>query len=318
MVSVLQLVVIDQVLAESEKLIELKALTFTPPKKASSHGFTHFVEMFNEKARGRVKIVIAGGPEIVPARDQSEALKTGVIDLTNTYAGAWRRYLPDAAIFFLSRLSPWEERESGFYDFMAERFRTVNAYYLGRGTAARPFYIFTTFKAEKYQDLAGHKMAQFPLWVPIFKALGCTGVSMPMSEMYTSMERGLTEGVGWLMSSVIDHSMYEVLNYIIYHPISPSGTVPIMINLDSWNKLPDDIKNLMIETQQENEKYIAEYWRNKENKALETLMEKGMETIKFSSNNGDQYLDTIYEAVWSDLKPDLSPGDYEKWRKLSR
>jgi len=42
---------------------------------------THFVEPFNERAKGVARIRYLGGPEVIPQRQMVYALRRGVVDI---------------------------------------------------------------------------------------------------------------------------------------------------------------------------------------------------------------------------------------------
>ena len=68
--------------------------------------------------------------------------------------------MPGIEILSVSRITPAQERQNGFFDFMAELHKDAGLVYLGRGGSvdganSRYFYIWTKERVERPTDLAG-------------------------------------------------------------------------------------------------------------------------------------------------------------------
>ena len=92
--------------------IVLKAVCFLPKTNPLSAMTVEWVNRVNTMFPGELKIEYRGGPETIPAVEQVEALRKGIIDI-NFNVGSY--YAPQGAefnAFQLSRISPMEERKS--------------------------------------------------------------------------------------------------------------------------------------------------------------------------------------------------------------
>ncbi len=93
-----------------------------------------------------------------------------------------------------SAYSPVEERQKGVYDRMLKLGKERGVYYLGRFDWREEFYVWTTFPISKPEDLRGHKLYVPTGFIEFYPEWGITGVTMPVTELYTAMERGVIEG----------------------------------------------------------------------------------------------------------------------------
>ena len=103
--------------------------------------------------------------------------------------------------------------------------------------------------------------------------------------------------------------LYEVCKYLIEPGVFAGGLVMIM-NLGTWNKLPEDIQKLITDV---GAQVLREYILDMDKevlKAKKTAREKGMEFIKFAPEDEKWFVNTFYEASWKENTrkyPDIAP-----------
>ena len=154
-----------------------------------------YEKALNERAKGELELKWMGGPEVISGLDQPEAVSRGVIAAANTPVGYYKGTLPEANVSSYSRLTPMEEGDSGFYDLMVELHKEqMNARYVGRTWTWAPFYFFTNPLIEKPADLEGLLIRGVSSHKPFIDGAGATMVTMPSTDIYSGMERGLVEG----------------------------------------------------------------------------------------------------------------------------
>lgn len=294
----------------SAEEIELKAICFIPKNHPLVSQTLVWADRVNEAFKGKLKVNYIGGPEIVPGLQQMEAVKKGkMVQLIFYPTAYYQSILPEAVAFTLSKLTPWEERKpGGFYDFMVERHKTIGVMYVGRWLHS-PFYLWSRKELKSLDDLKGMKMRTTALYDRFMRRMGIVPVQISPADTYTGLERGTVEGFGWPLLGARDKGWTEVCKYIINHPFYNQNTL-ILINLDSWNKIPKQIQKEMIDLTAKFEhdmvahfeKAIAEEWKK--------LDEIGVKRITFSPAQAKTYLDAAYDAEWEELNkkvPDLIP-----------
>ncbi len=295
----------------------LKAVTFANWDSSLAWGYRELIKRFNERAKGAAFIQYLGGPEVVPGFPQGMAVKDGSIDMSSVYAAAYFSFVPEAKSMNMSRILPLEERESGYYDFLAEKFRAEGVFYLGRYATEYGYYIFLNRKVESYRDLVGLKIhADNDAWTASLDNWGAVPLRVADPEIYTALETGLIDGQMDPVNDIVDYSLYEVLDYVISHRLL-TGNVMTGINLNAWNQLSPKMQELMIEVQLELEEEMVAYYQEWSAGLLDQLVELGIEVITFSETEASAYLDGFFANMWEATKEGISPEDLAKMKAMT-
>ncbi len=303
------------VMKASLQAVELKMATFLPKDDVNLTAWWAFVEEVNKKSKGEVVIKFVGGPEAIPAFKQFEAARTGVVDIIFGCEAYYGGTVTGAAYTHLSRLTPPQERKSGYYNLRVDLLKKHNLFYLGRPEHGVWFHIFTNKAVKKPQEMAGQKIRTSATYEPFVKALGAVPITLPGSEVYTALERGVVDGYAWCVLGNISMGWPEVCKYII-EPRIYSMNLETLIYLDTWNRLPKPMQTLMADIMMENEAKFTKIFEELGEKELKAMQAKGMKLIKFSPEDTKWYIDLAYNAGWDEVfkkAPELGP----KLKKLN-
>ena len=226
--------------------IKLKAVSFLPkahPLPTTAH---HWVDGVNKTFKGEIEVKYLGGPEITASKEQLQALKNGIFDINFNVSSYYAPYAPELNAFQLTKLTPWEERKpGGFYDYMAERHKKIDVFYLGRWQDGS-FYVWTKKAVKKPGDLSGLKLRVGPMYIYFMRKLGVSTVSIKPTDVYTALERGTVDGFAWPLVGARDLGWTDSCKYLIDHPFYKMDAT-ILFNSDSWSKLPKDIQNKLVD-----------------------------------------------------------------------
>jgi len=229
--------------ASEVKPIVLKSTGNMSIRSSTQSAFLEYAKRVNDQAGGKVKIDVLGGPEVTPPAEQAEAVKNGVIDLANISFARIEPYFPEASIFHLSRVSPWKERENGFYDWMNKLVQEkMGCYYLGRTLVNAPFTLFTNIKVKKPSELAKQRIAATTMYVPFTKALGIDPIAIEVADTYAAVERRIVDGHILPVGISRAFGMAEVEKYYVAHPFYGASNLGLLINMNTWKKLPEDVR----------------------------------------------------------------------------
>jgi TRAP-type C4-dicarboxylate transport system substrate-binding protein len=296
--------------------IVLKAVSFGPLTHNNAAPLKRFMDRINAEAEGELKIDYLGASEITPLYDQPEALRTGVFDLLIIFPAAYVGILPIAAGMNLGNLNPPEWHESGAHDFLVETHKSVNMMYLGSFAAYDDgSYIFLKEKIDKPEDLAGLKFASGPTNLLAIAAWGGSGVRVPMAEKYSALERGIVDGVAGVLASHYGDSLYEVTSCWLPYSLC-SALTSMLMNMDSWNKLPQHLQDLILETMIELEEEAVDILEAGADSMRQKLLDEGMEIIEFSPSDADRFLDVSLGAKWADIEKDVDPQIVSNLRRM--
>ncbi len=293
--------------------ITLKFATFVPERSLSNVLPFRYVEALEERAGGELIIKFIGGPEAIPMDDQLEALASGVIDLN--YSPATDIPAPGMESIRISPLTPWEEVEVGYYDWLVEKAEMANMRYLGRaGKGGDDFwYMYSNVRVEKPQDFAGIKF-RAGTSEPLFQELGAILVATEMTEIYTAMDQGVIEGFAFPWRGVTRWGWPEVTKYVIDVPFNTSDGA-LMVNLDTWKRLPKHLRELMVDLMREMEPEFEAFTAEQRALEMERWQEAGLEFIQWSPGDAKWFVARNYEEAWEE-EIELWPEYESELRKI--
>jgi TRAP-type C4-dicarboxylate transport system substrate-binding protein len=284
--------------------ITLKALTAWPKNASDNKSLDFFLESVEKqvsaKFPGELKIHLVGGPEAVKITDQVHAAQTGMVDIVHTTNAYYVSLLPEADAMKLSELTPWEERKSGawaYYNDLHEK--KLGLYFLGRIGTDLPFSLYLN-KPIKTADLKGFNIRVSPMYLQLVKGLGGNPVVIPPTEVYTALERKVVDGYGWPTVGIRDWGWEKQTKYIV-EPRFYSGPHPMVMNLKTWNGLPNKFKDVITEAAMEAERKIVAYYVEEMKKEFTLLKQAGLEVIDLPPAEKEKFLKIAYDEGWKDV-----------------
>lgn len=294
--------------------VTLKAVTFQGKHVTFVDAYFMFQKRLEKAANGRITVNYVGGPEAIPPFEQIEALKNGLVDMAFLPAAYYVPQMAVADAVKLSKITPWEERQTGAFDFLNQQHQQkVNAVYLGRFSNGIQFHIYLNKKIDK-PDFSGLKIRVTPVYKPFVEALGGVPVTTSPGEVYTALERGVVDGYGWPSIKISDFGWHEVTKYVV-DPGFYQVDVCILINLDTWNRLPQDLQQVLTDVAKEVEHEASDYFNKIINEERKLITSKGVQVLQFSPNDEKQFIETAYKAGWARVSS-KSPDEAAKFKKM--
>ncbi len=300
--------------AEAKK-VTLRAVSAWPTNDASvKEDFLPFIENVNKgmqnKYPDQFEIKFIGGPEAIPVRDQPEALRVGTVEMYYGTPAYYEGIAPAANISKLTFLTPWEERESGAYDLFNQIHQEkLNAFYLGRLGNEEQFQLWLKMRVNTPGELKGKRIRVSPMYIDFVKALEAIPIETKPGDIYQALERNVVDGTYWPFTKYRSWGFHEVAKYVV-GPGIYMVCHPVLINLDAWKKLPDNLKKALMEIMEQEERtVIARDRKNAENER-KLLKEAGMTFVEFSPEDTKKYIALADSSGWEGLlkkAPDYGP-----------
>jgi TRAP-type C4-dicarboxylate transport system substrate-binding protein len=293
----------------------LRAISFIPKNDPVLAMANAWVSEVNKQLSGQVRINYVGGPEVITRFQQAEALRTGVVDMIFSPAGDYQDQMPVAPAFVLSKLSPSDERKSGFYDFMVEEHaKRINARYLGR-IQISPFYLWAKKEPKALADLNGLKMRSGVLYDRMMRQFGMVPVTINAPEVYTALQSGIVDGFGWPVTGPLKRGWLDTVKYVIDLPFFGASNVVIVMNLDKWKALPPATQDALTKLTADFEPRMVKHFDDENETEWKAIGDK-VKKVKFSADENKRYLDAAYEVEWKALQ-DRAPEMVAKLRSLT-
>ncbi len=128
---------------------------------------------------------------------------------------------------------------------------------------------------ETPDDLKGLKMRvpQQEVYVINARILGVNPQELPYSEVYMALKTGVVDGQDNAVSNIWDYKVYEVQKYLTISNYA-IGPDPFMVNLEWFNTLPGDLREIFDEVAVEAMNYSDQLNRTNEAKYIQLLSEK--------------------------------------------
>jgi TRAP-type C4-dicarboxylate transport system substrate-binding protein len=241
------------------------------------------------------------GPETVSPFEQLQPVSAGLFDMLFTH-GAY--HLGETAMAFgmdAVKDDPAARRESGVYDLIDQHYQARNLKLIGVFSAASGYHILLRNPIGDDGALEGRKIRASGTYHDMVTELGGSVVTLPASEIYSALERGVADGAAWPVFGAMDYKWYEVADYMT-RPTFGVTNLTLFMNLGAWNGLSAEQQDLVMETAQELEisgrAQLADLWE-KEDKAMQ---DAGLAVTEFGPNVAGS-VDAIFAAgVWKQVE----------------
>jgi TRAP-type transport system periplasmic protein len=290
--------------AAAAETVTLKAISAWPKTAVEYRAWTIWSEIFDQmlakRAPGELKVQLLGGPEVIKGPDQVPALQRGQVDIVYTSGAYYTNVLPEIDALKLSEHTPWEERANGATAFLNDLHqKKLGVYYLGRLGLDAKFFVYLK-KPVKSADFTGMNIRVSPLYLQAIKGLGGNPVVMPLGDTYLALERNVVDGAcspgvglrewGWQkqLKYVVEPGFYRIPN-------------PFLVNLNSWNKLPQKLKDILRDATVEGEKKVVAEIDDLAKKERPALMAEGIQVIDLPPAEKEKFLRIAYDEGWKDV-----------------
>jgi TRAP-type C4-dicarboxylate transport system substrate-binding protein len=302
-------------IAADQTPIELKAVQFVYIGSTGQRGFHLFVDRVNKACSGELTIKIAGGPESIPATQQVEAVRGGAVDVAMVPSSWYANIVPVAAVMNLSKLEPWDQRKSGFHDYLVQEHRKEGIHFIGVGNVGDPFYLYAREKIGNPTELKGKRFRHSPTY-PFFKDFGMIPITTSQSDMYTGLERNLFVGVANKHDGFIQNNLFEVCKFVIGPGFWPYSGNVILMNEKRFSGLPKRLQGIILRAQEEAEPVMKDIQEKLNIEAWGILKKNGVTHVEWSREDAASFLDKINEITWLARTKNMPPDVAARVKKM--
>jgi TRAP-type C4-dicarboxylate transport system substrate-binding protein len=283
--------------------ITLKAVTAWPKTSSENKSFFIFMEQVEQlvakKHPGELKIQYVGGPEAVKSPDQVQAAQRGMVDMVYTTNAYYVSVIPEVDAYKLSDFTPAEERVNGVLDYMRGLHEKKGLYLVGRLGLGERFHLYLKKPIQK-ADLRGLNIRVSPMYLQIIKGLGGNPVVIPPTEVYVALERNVVDGFCWPAVGIRDWGWHKQVKFIV-EPGFYQVPNPLVMNLAAWNKLSQDLKELLTAAAVHAEKEAVAVFDELAKQERPILLGEGLQVIELPAPEKEKFLKVGYEEGWKDI-----------------
>jgi TRAP-type transport system periplasmic protein len=264
-----------------------------------------FLKGLEEATRGAVKTKLQAGGSMGPGTETYDRVLGGVSDIGHLGPGFTPGVFPMFSIFDNPIRFPSAEvltkaqhemYKKGYFDKEFGKVKVIGLLNIG------PYVMYTSKKrVVAVKDFAGLKIrCPSEGWVEFSKALGAASVSMPSSEVYIALQKGITDANLMPWDGTVSFKLVEVARYITDLSMG-TFTHLIVMNKKSWDNLPQDAKDYIDKNWMENSLTLA--------RANDAMRKNAMEVY---SKTPDRERVEILPEEWKRIGELVSPI-WTKW-----
>jgi TRAP-type C4-dicarboxylate transport system substrate-binding protein len=295
----------------AEKVIKLKAANFFPPPSLQSKYLEEFCKEVEKRTNGRVKIEYFAGGSLLKAPRVYQGVVTGIADIGYAHIEYTPGRFPvtGACELPLSYPSAWVSSQvaNDFYnEFKPKEWDDVHVLWMN---TSNPSLMITKKPVRRLEDLKGLTIRAPGIVGYTVKALGATPAPTPMMEVYDAMAKGVIHGVNTPFETLKTFRFAEVVGYTTasWH----TGNVYyfyVVMNKNSYKKLPPDIKEIFDELCGEYKERYALFWNVIDFYGKDFAIQKGVEIIELSEGEAARWMKAAAPVIEDYVKDMVGKG----------
>jgi len=185
---------------------------------------------------------------VVPPFEQLEPVMSGVFDIHYTNASYHAGDTVVGQLLDTVVTNSARRRESGIWDMIDKAYQKRNLKLLSVApSVGYQFLLRSDLPADG--TLNGMKIRSNPAYDGTIRALGGAPIQLPVTEVYSSLEKGLIDGTAFPRHGVVSAKLGEVIKYQV-RPSFGQGTDVVLMNLDKWNSLTPEMQEKFLKAGQ--------------------------------------------------------------------
>ncbi len=259
--------------------LELKMSHFMPTKHVQHiEVMVPFAQEVEKATNGRVKITVYSGGVLAKAPDHYDAAATGIVDFAYVVHGYTPGRFPLTSVMelpflFTSAVHGTKVFHQLWKDVpeLAKEHPNVKVCWIWTGDTGQ---LFTTKKmVRSMEDLKGMKIRTHSLVLKnTLERLGAVPVTLPISELYEALQKGVIDGCITPWSAIYDFGLHEVVK----HATVANFYVPsfVMVMKD------DSFKKLSLEDQRILDQMMGEKMGLKAATVYDSAAQLGIDSLK--------------------------------------
>lgn len=269
--------------------------------------FLYFGEILEERSEGRMKVEVYPSEQLAKEIEAIRLIQAEVIEMTVTGSllNNWIEIAAFCEMPFLLRDS--SDKDALINGPLGARIKKEMLEKVG----LRPLALFergprqlTTNRPIRHpDDLNGLiiRVPNVPSFVTAWSAMGAKPTPMAFSEVFTSLQQGTIEAQENPFALILSAGFAEVQQYVNLTGHVMSWSYPV-IGEKQYQKLPDDLKQILVEAAKDMQAYEHQLFLSNEQKVRDELTKRGMEFIEVDK---DAFSKKCESAIFNSLSPEM-------------
>jgi len=272
-----------------------------------------FIAEIDKRTNGQVKITYFPGGSLLGPADMFGGVEEGIADMGHSHIGYYRDLflVTEVLTMPMNFASGWVDNHvvNDFFDKFKPKEWTDKVHVLWlSGTGPKIFHMKEK-PVRKMEDFKGLKIRGPGRAGDIITALGGTPVPTPMPEAYEAVSKGVLDGLHLPFEPLKAWRMAEIT--VATTNSWQMGEIDVfwvVMNKDSWSKLPADIQKVFTETAGEFKEIYAETWIELDFAGRDAAIEAGNEIIELSDAEAARWIAAVQPVLEDYVKSMVDRG----------
>lgn len=302
--------------APAEKTYNFRMQSAYGPASFTCQWILHWMELVTVGSEGRVAFTYYPASSLMGRKQAWDGIQQRVLDMGDTGPGY------DVGRMELVGTSQWMAG-SWVYESFVKHAREPGSYY----DWAQPYYdkvglkildmpmsfpqiLHSSKPLNKIEDLKGQRFRDSGGMAGWQQAWGIIPMPIEGGDFYEAVQRGVIDGGVQASGGLITQKWYEVTPHVMASDAMGPANMAFVINLQVWNDLPTDLKDLMLKSAIDTDNWLFEYNTDLEEKNVKEILGYPGTTWYVTTPEEDTKLLAALEPFYAELKKKY--GD-EKW-----
>jgi TRAP-type C4-dicarboxylate transport system substrate-binding protein len=279
----------------AQQKFDMKLAYFVGDQHAMAQWLIKWSDSLEKQSGGRITVKRFPGSQMGPVPQHYDFARTGQADVAWFLHGATPGRFPLTEIIQLPYVAGSSEIGTKVLNDAELRAKYLDAEHRGVKVLLllthQPGNVHTTKKPIRtVDDMKGLRIRFSSATIRYFVAgLGATPVGVQATEQVEQLQKGTIDGtfidyggagIAFKMGGVLKYST-EMYSYV--------SSFGIGMNEDFWNKLPPDLKELVVKSMTGVEKDVGEAWDTLDVPGKKAIMDGGAEAIKLSPEENAKF-----------------------------
>ncbi len=281
---------------EAPEVIELSYSVFFPPSHIQCQTAVAWAEEIGKRTEGRVKITVYPGGALTKAPQCYEGVVSGISDLGMSCFAYTRGRFPlleglDLPLGYPNGTTATRIATQMALKYQPEEISDTHVLYIH---AHGPGILATKKPVHSLEDLSGLKVRATGLSSKIVESLGGAPVGMSQPETYEALQKGVVEATFCPVETLKGWKQGEVIEYITdTSAIGYTTAMFVVMNLDAWNDLPEDLQKILTEVSAEWVDKHGAAWDQADAEGQAFVEELGRETFTLSEEEQQRWKEKV-------------------------
>jgi TRAP-type C4-dicarboxylate transport system substrate-binding protein len=181
---------------------------------------------------------------------------------------------------------------------MTDAWTAQNVKFLG-ASALDTYHLMTTFPVRSVDDLRGRKILAPGPSAAWLEGTGAVAVDGSLTTYYQQIQTGVADGVITILTGAAPNRLHEVAPHITLVGLGSQVTGALAINLDTWNRLPEDVRAVLEELGPEYSRGVADDIAKRYDASIARMRSEGAVVAEFPLAEKQKWLAAMPDIAGS-------------------